>query len=227
MLNVNACLGQEKVWHVAMIFVEFQLENPIFRETARRLPAVKIEWERNIPMGDSAELLVWIEGADAEAIDSAMAQDPTIERVVRSMEVTDRWLYQVELAEAGSDADLYPILLETGSVVKNAVVTEAGWDCHFGFADNGALSRFFDTCREQDIGFEVERIYEPRPEDEAGSVVTGPQREALEAALEVGYFDVPRRDDLQAVGRRLGISDTAASERIRRGAKTLIRRELR
>ena len=210
-----------------MIFVEFLLVHPIFHETARRLPEVTIEFERNVPTGDSAELLVWIKGADTAAIDPALAADPTIECVKRSLEVADRWLYQVELAEAGTDADLYPILLETGSVVQRARVTEAGWDCHFGFADNGALSRFFDTCRELNIGFEIDRIYEPRPESETGSVLTGPQREALEAALEAGYFDVPRREDLQTVGRRLGISDTAASERIRRGAKTLIERELR
>lgn len=211
---------------MSMIFVEFWLDHPILHETVQAVPGITVEWERNVPTEDGAELLVWIDGAGRSAIEDAMASDPTIERVVDVVDVNDRWLYTLELADAGMETDLYPILLETGSLVRQALVTTDGWDCKFGFAGNAALSRFFDTCRAEDIGFEIKRIYEPREQSD-GSVLTGLQRDALDTAMETGYFDIPRSGDLQEVGHRLGISDSAASERIRRGLQTLIRREIR
>jgi predicted DNA binding protein len=52
--------------------------------------------------------------------------------------------------------------------------------------------------------------------------LTAEQREALSRAVEAGYFDVPRRTTLVGLARELGISDTATSQRLRRGVATVL-----
>lgn len=62
--------------------------------------------------------------------------------------------------------------------------------------------------------------------DESGFGLTPSQQEALAVALEQGYFDVPRTTTLVEIAERLGVSDQAVSERLRRGEKHLLRRAL-
>lgn len=56
--------------------------------------------------------------------------------------------------------------------------------------------------------------------------LTPRQREALAAGLTVGYFDVPREGDGQALADRLGIEQATASDHVRRGIRTLITQTL-
>lgn len=207
---------------MSMVYVEFRLDHPIFRETVGRVPAVELEWVRNVPSAEGSTVLVWAPVDDEEAFREAAEADPTVAEISQTIAVGERHLCQVELSEEGRDVDLYPILLETGSVVSDATVAPDGWECHFGFADSSALSRFFETAEELGIEYAIERVYEPRSVDGPEEVLTAAQRSALLTALDVGYFDVPRASDLETVGNDLGISDTAASERIRRGVRSLV-----
>jgi hypothetical protein len=52
------------------------------------------------------------------------------------------------------------------------------------------------------------------------------QYEALRTAFEAGYFAIPREITLQELAARLGISDTAASHRLRRGLQTVLGAEI-
>lgn len=55
------------------------------------------------------------------------------------------------------------------------------------------------------------------------SDVTDKQREAIETALEMGYYETPRGADLSAVADRLGISDSATSQRLNAAETKLVR----
>lgn len=48
------------------------------------------------------------------------------------------------------------------------------------------------------------------------------QREALQVALEAGYFDVPRNATLVELVEELDVSDSAVSRRLRRALSTLL-----
>jgi len=54
------------------------------------------------------------------------------------------------------------------------------------------------------------------------SNLTETQRDTLLTALQAGYFDVPRRINLQDLAEQFGISDTALSQRLRRGLTELL-----
>ncbi|MFW5918741.1 MAG: helix-turn-helix domain-containing protein [Halanaeroarchaeum sp.] len=205
-----------------MIYVRFRLDHPIFRETVDAVPETTLHWVRNVPRDAGSTLLVWVDTDDVAAFREAIGADPTIARIVTEEAVDDRTLCEVELSETGSSVDLYSVLLETGSMVQEATVRAEGWDCQFGFSDREALAEFFDTARDLDIDYSIERVYEPRDADGVATGLTDAQREALVTAKEIGYFDVPRERGLEALGEELGISDSAASERLRRGISSLV-----
>jgi predicted DNA binding protein len=77
------------------------------------------------------------------------------------------------------------------------------------------------------VGVTLERIY-PLREDDDGTVTrrwsfTPAQEEALRAALDAGYFTVPREATASDVAATLDISKSAFLERLRRGLGELLR----
>ncbi|MEM4782170.1 MAG: helix-turn-helix domain-containing protein [Halalkalicoccus sp.] len=52
--------------------------------------------------------------------------------------------------------------------------------------------------------------------------MTDAQYDTLLTALETGYFDIPRGIMTEELGERLGISDQAVVERIRRGLTNVL-----
>jgi len=74
----------------------------------------------------------------------------------------------------------------------------------------------------------VDRVHTTSWSVESGheAVLTDIQRETLTAALEAGYFAVPRTATLQDLADEFGVSDTAISQRIRRGVARLLTTEL-
>lgn len=207
---------------MSMTYVRFRLEHPIFRETLRRVPDTELHWVRTVPGESGSRLLLWVETDDMDAFRDAVAADETIDEIVRTVAVSGRHLCEFELSEVGADVDLYTVLLETGSVVQYATVTQDGWEGHFGFADQQALSSFFDAAQDFGIEYRVDRVYTPRDGDAMADELTDAQREALRTAMDIGYFDIPRENGLEELGSALGISDSAASERLRRGIRSLI-----
>lgn len=208
-----------------MIVVDIRLDHPLLREAVTRVPGIEVEIERDDESADERELLFWATGGDVEAFEAALAGDPTVE-VTRSAGVGDRTLYKATMTGAGASTALYPVLVDTGTLIESATISAEGMDCRLGFPDRDAVDRFVETCRDHDIPFEVTRVLpggasQPSAESDADGL-TAKQREALLEAHRLGYFDVPRSVDLISLGESLGISDAAASQRLRRGIATLI-----
>lgn len=208
-----------------MKIVEFWLDTPILRRSLEGAPDIQVEWvQSDIQEGrDRIQDLLWASGGDFDAFEAAMEDDPTVTAPNRTIDLGDRRLYQVELVDEGVEVSIYPLVVEEGGVIQDLRGTHEGWYFRVGFPDESGVTRFFDFCNEHDIPFEIERILEERsPGSESSAGLTDAQRETIMAALDIGYFDVPRGGDLQDIGERLGISDNAASQRLRRGMKRLI-----
>lgn len=210
---------------MTMTFVEFRLDYPFLREALQRVPGMEIEWMRNVAADGDREMLFWAHGDDFDAFESGIEADPTV-RLLDSTAVGEERIYRVVLVGQGgkSAADLYPVLIQTASFIQSATATHEGWECHFGFPDRSALDRFFRACRERDVAYEIHRVIEGRDAEGAHFGLTDAQREALIAAVKNGFFEVPRQCTLEELGDALGVSDTAASMRLRRGMKTLVDR---
>lgn len=76
------------------------------------------------------------------------------------------------------------------------------------------------------VGVTLQRVHHLRGDEDAPVAtrwdVTPPQEAALRAALEAGYFAVPREATADEVADELGISKSAFLERLRRGQGSLL-----
>lgn len=211
-----------------MILVEFTLDYAILREALNRAPEMRVTWEQSDAVDQSrVRFLVWAEGGDFDAFERGLEADPTVGDPGRVAKLNGSRLYQGELVGEGLRASIYPTLVEEGGVIRELSATYEGWEFRVVFPDQGSVDRFFEFCRDRDLDYDVRRVYEER----SGGIddcpaLTGPQREALIAALEVGYLDVPRESSLGDLGDHLNVSDTAASQRFRRGVRALVRTTL-
>jgi len=113
-------------------------------------------------------------------------------------------------------------IIENDAALVEATGTSERWRFELRFLDSGAASAFQTACLERGIGLDVRRVHnpaKPNPEDE----LTPAQREVVLAALEGGYFEIPRRTTLVDLADQLGVSDQATSERMRRAQAKLAR----
>lgn len=208
-----------------MIIVEFRLDHPILRETLQRVPAMEITWERSDAIDESrVRILVWASGGDFEAFEAALEDDPTVAMPSRVIAVGDRRLYQTELVGEGLRTSIYPLLVEEGGVIQNLTATSAGWEFRAAFPDRSSFGRVHEFCLDHGIGLDIDRLFDERGAPDGPSFgLTEPQLETLVEAVDCGYFEIPRECSLAELGASLGVSESAASERVRRAVKALIR----
>lgn len=207
-----------------MILVEFRLDHPILRDALGRIPGTELTWVRSDATdGERICILVWADGDDLDAFDAALADDPTVARPTPLVDVGDRRLYRAELTDEGLRTSIYPLLVEEGGVVRELTADHRGWSFRVAFPGRESVDRFFDFCADHGIDADLYRLYEESTSAPGSSYgLTDSQREALIAAVDSGYFEIPRESSLDELGERLGISGNAASERVRRAMSALV-----
>jgi predicted DNA binding protein len=108
--------------------------------------------------------------------------------------------------------------------VLSGAATDERWSFELRFPDEDAAARFYDGYDDPanpitiaySSGFGLAR-------QSARSALTPKQEATLVRALELGYFDVPRRAALDVLAAEFGVSDTAVSQRLRRGVANVLR----
>jgi predicted DNA binding protein len=207
-----------------MIIAEFTLDHPILRHTLDRVPGIEVMWEDSFwTPDDRMRMIVWIEVDDFEAVEAAMDEDPSVADATMLAEAGDRRLYRIDLVGEGRDTSIMPVLIEVGGVQQELTATAEGWHNRVRFPDRAAFERVHRYCRDHDIEFGFDRLYE-RSElfGENAPDLTEPQRATLIEAVDSGYLDIPRGASLAELGARLDVSESAASERFRRAVKRLV-----
>ncbi|WP_231186906.1 helix-turn-helix domain-containing protein [Haladaptatus sp. DYF46] len=207
-----------------MIIVEFRLDYPILREALGVVPEMEITWEQSDRTAEGRhQILFWAENGDFDAFEGGLESDPTVATSEEAIEISDQRLYRVELKDEGQRASIYPVLLDEASVLRHVTATHRGWEFRTAFPTKEGFSRFCEHCRSHEIGIVLHRFYEERGSlDTPQFGLTDPQRETLVTAVDCGYLEIPRENSLADLSDRFDISETAASERFRRGVKTLI-----
>lgn len=96
--------------------------------------------------------------------------------------------------------------------------------------DREALRDLIDDLREKNASVHLEQLLPIDQSEEVArtveldtSEVTQKQLEAIEAAVQAGYYERPRRTDLSDLSTKLGISESAVSQRLNGAESTLIR----
>ena len=205
------------------LIVETHVSHPdlLLAHTIGTVPSATIRIEP-YPITDREEPLLFlrVETDDPGTFEHALAEDPTVADPLFVLGTATRRLYRVRVTEA-------PLLLSPKVAALSGRVVETrsgngGWYTRIDIPDREPIREFHRFCAERGVRFTVNRLYHA---DDLGTPthdLTDEQAETLLTAYAGGYFDIPRRMNGEGLAAVLGISDSAASQRIRRATAALI-----
>lgn len=184
---------------------------------------VEVTPECVVPLRDGVMPLLWISGDDPAVIEQTLREHPQTDSVGQLTTTDSQALFEIDW---GSDVDcLMETLRDTHAHVLEAAGTADSWDFRLRFASHEELSAFNVALTGNNTPVTLRHLYtHPRFDDQ--STLSDVQRETLLTAYHQGYFSVPRRTTLTELAETEGISDSALSQRIRRGMDGLIEQTL-
>lgn len=181
---------------------------------------VTVRVESFVPISSGMMPYLWLEPAGRDHVQS-IRRASAVEHVEVIDEGETEQLLAVEWCHDGGG--LTSVLQDTAAVVLEAAMEETQWVFRLRFPGYEALSTFSRRCRENDIELELQQLYSPPTSaDDSPPDLTPEQREVLVTARDLGYFEVPRQATLDELGAALDISDSAASQRLRRAFSTMV-----
>lgn len=191
-------------------------------QTLGATPEMTVEIERVVAhQSGTLTPYFWVRGGDREQFDAVIAEDPSVTDVTRIDDLEDGALYR-----ATWPPDVHSIgqaYLQTGATILEATGRHEKWELRLRFDSHADVSAFHEYCSDHDIAYELERIYNPTTPKSGGQFgVTPKQREALVAAREAGYYDIPQGATMADVAGTIGITQQALSKRLRRGHGNLV-----
>jgi predicted DNA binding protein len=190
--------------------------------TLRTVSGVELDVERAYATDPTKPILfVWATVPDVAAFDAALESDPTVGEFEVLSEVDGDRLYRIATTDQIGVA-LYPAWVELGAERLEARYADGWWHARTRFPDREALSAYRQYLQDNDVEFRLERLYGSTKRENGDRALTDEQRETLELAYEVGYFDVPRSATTTDLAAELGVSNQAVSERLRRGYARLV-----
>jgi predicted DNA binding protein len=187
-------------------------------------PTLTVELERVVPAAKRVMPYVWGYGDGLAEFEDHLSSAES----VRTFEVLDRLdesaLYKIEWEEPAQE--LVTGIAETDATILEARGTDE-WTFRIRFEAHEGLSEFHEFCQENGITYHLTRVYAlPDPAVDHPYGLTDAQYETLSAAVERGYFAIPRGVTFAELAEDLGISEQAVSERVRRGADAVLTRAL-
>ncbi|WP_135830456.1 helix-turn-helix domain-containing protein [Halorussus halobius] len=174
-------------------------------------------------VGQTIAHVFYVEG-DREAFAAELADVPE----VLSCDLTpvdDRGFYAAVRAETTPLLrELFETYREGGVVVTSPLEhTDDGGVTFELVGDDDALQSLNGNAPD-DIEFEIERVGGTATTTEtAVSALSARQREAVEAALALGYYDVPRTASHEDVAAELDCAPSTASEHLRKAESKVLR----
>ncbi len=188
-------------------------------EHALKGAELRVELERVVPIGGRPGLRIRTH-ADTPAVRTLVRSDPDVARVEPAGTPDGGLLLDVEWPR--SRCALAESLADTGSACLRGVGADAAWRLTVRTPTSECLAEFYRRCSE--VGVSLCSVRRSGHPDRHGLSfhLSDPQHETLRAALAGGYFSVPREVTLRELADGLGVSDTAASQRLRRGTRTIL-----
>ncbi|EMA49667.1 helix-turn-helix domain-containing protein [Halococcus thailandensis] len=200
---------------------EIPAEEFALYEALDSLPDVEFEVERIVQSGDEAAMpLMWIRNATVEAVEEAFAGDPSVEELELLSAFDEEQLYRMQWI---SEVEVVlQMLTNSHATITDAYGTDGRWYLRVLYPDRESLSKTVQFADDNGLTFDVTAIRQLEGEPAGRFGLTEAQFEALETALEAGYYEVPRETDQSELADQLNISHQALSERLRRATGALI-----
>lgn len=186
-----------------------------------RIPDVTVELESAV---SRTQPCLWLSNTTQTAVSTAFDADPSIETYDLLVEADGRLLYDVAFTD--ETKTLCDQLLIDGGSLLEAWAMNGWWQARVRYHNRETLCRVHDRLIEHGVSVDLRRVTDVTTASPSETRLTPEQEEALEAALERGYFEIPREISMEELAAELGISHQALSERLRRAYETLVNEEL-
>lgn len=210
------------------IIAEFTVSLDSFALAAafEAVPQMTVEVERSIAYPPERFMpYVWVLDADPDDAARALDADPTTSDVSRVKVADDRTLFRISWSEGVRET--VEKLLAVDPVVLTGTATDDGWDFKLRFDRRDDVSALRTAFRELDADAQLKRLDDSTtPTVDGEFLLTDKQREALQIALNAGYYEIPRETNLSELAADLDISSQALSKRLRRAQATVGERML-
>jgi predicted DNA binding protein len=183
-------------------------------------PGQSVQLESLVPTGGEIIPFVRVRGVDPAAFEATVRDDPRVDTVERFSRESDEALFAFDWRL--EDEPLFDAIDAAGGYVLDGGGAADAWQFRIRFPDQAAVAEFDGMLGGASIAFDVTTLYQetaPSPGHRFG--LTSHQREALVAAVEAGYFDIPRNVTASALAAEFDISDQAFIERLRRAVSNL------
>lgn len=171
--------------------------------------------------GDELGIMHYVEG-NREAFRKRLEAIPE----VREYELTpagEAFYAYVRDATTGPLRELFGAVADSSAVVIPPVEYEGGTVSYSVFGPAGEIESAIERVPDP-IEVRVEAVGGMRGVPGlADSLLSDRQREALEAALDAGYYEVPREAGHEAVAAALGCAPSTAAEHLRKGEAAVLR----
>ncbi len=164
--------------------------------------------------------LVWVYAETFDGVESALAEDPTVDGVELLTDLDGERLYRMEWIDL-VDLVIY-VLVDHEGTILNASTADGRWQLRVLFPSREALSATYEFCQESEFTVEIEAIYDMDDSQSSRYGLTDEQYETLRLALEAGYYDVPRSVTMDDLASEIGISHQSLSERLRRAHRNVL-----
>lgn len=212
-----------------IVELRISAETFVLAQTMEAYPDTRLEFERFIPRTFSENIsYLWAgdNGPDLRPFQQAAASDPGVEDLQLVDDLDGGALFRVQWTESDDRNRITDAWTNSDETLVQAVGQDDEWFLKIRFDDRESITDFQSYADEHDLDFDLLRLYDVEAPKLGQYDLTTRQRDALVVALEMGYFDVPRRCELSDVADELGLSINAVSERIRRGEGNLFRSAL-
>ncbi|UPW01123.1 helix-turn-helix domain-containing protein [Halorussus gelatinilyticus] len=207
------------------VVTAFEIEVPAsalaLGETFERAPDATVQLERTVgDPDDRVSMSAWVSDVGDRSPADLLEADSTVAAVNRLG--SDDGAELLELEFEGPICRFARTVFDRGGVILRATAEGGVWQMQLRFADSDDVAEAFDDEFTREFEATVTRLYGSNDAPTADTGLTDKQKQALDAAFDMGYYEIPRTVDLRGVGERLGISRQAVSERLRRGHELLV-----
>lgn len=193
-------------------------------ELFERVPDVRVELEPAIATAaDHALLVVHTDDTERDAVETGIESSRDVAAVEYLTEREDGWAYRVTWK--GRPHDFVQRLVAADITILSMRGQGGQWKCRLLTANREGIAQAYDIMDDLDCEAECRSISTVDGESNR-SGLTDEQREALIAAFEAGYYEIPRNVTADELADELGISHQALSERFRRAYQHMVEDEL-
>lgn len=182
-----------------------------------RHPEAEFRYLAGIEEPDRGLGLVEVLGPD---IDEILAEVKAAE-AVRAFELLDRYGERAVFQYETDVAELYRVVREAGILPAFPYTIRDGELLFTTTTTAERLSRLADRLRSLGVPFDVTSVAVTGDER---ALLTERQRQFVETAVEVGYYDTPRRCTLTELAAELGVASSTASRILHRAEERIVKR---